>query len=162
MKYITPRIGTLFHYAVPFNGTSLKTKIFPKWPRRSLHVRLQLMGFTTFPRRIFVDTYSEDDPTLLECFQWNISIGHFRSRPGGLAVGWLIGVCCFQVRKMDVPNKSTHLHFRFRISFIGTPINKCSRHNKHGCHLSLSTMCAPYCIFNVTCSLTLVPSGNCL
>ena len=31
-----------------------------------LHVRLQLMGFTTFPQRIFVDTYSEDDPTLLE------------------------------------------------------------------------------------------------
>ena len=40
--------------------------------------------------------------------------------PGAVAVGWP-AVRCFQVRKrirVDVPNKSTHLHFKFHIGFI--------------------------------------------
>ena len=79
-----------------------------------------------------MDTYSEDDPTLLELFPaedihrrsvnlMNLDLDR-RDRPvdGDSRGGWL-GVRCFQVKKrirVDVPNKSTHLHFKFHIGFI--------------------------------------------
>ena len=49
------------------------------------------------------------------------------SRPvdGDSRGGWL-GVRCFQVRKrirVDVPNKSTHLHFKFHIGFMYVQFN---------------------------------------
>ena len=82
-----------------------------------------------------MDTYSEDDPTLLELFpaedihrrsvnlmnldlDRRVTAVNRPSRPvdGDSRGGWL-DVRCFQVRKrirVDVPNKSTHLHFKFR------------------------------------------------
>ena len=97
------------------------------------------MDLQRFHNEYFVDTYSEDDPTLLELFpaenihrrsvnlmnldlDRRVTAVNRPSRPvdGDSRGGWL-GVRCFQVRKrirVDVPNKSTHLHFKFHIGFI--------------------------------------------
>ena len=64
MTYITPRYRHVISLCSAFQWDLPHISKMAHVGR--LNVRLQLMGFTTFPRRIFVDTYSEDDPTLLE------------------------------------------------------------------------------------------------
>ena len=76
MKFINQDIGTLFHYAVPFTGTSPNWKYFQNGPRRSSACALAIVGIYNVSTTNTLSTLIQRTILhYLSSFQRRISLG---------------------------------------------------------------------------------------